>query len=399
MDFRFSEEEEGFRSELKGYLDKNVTQEFKDELAAQGAAEAGGASADTVGPHHASLIKKMYEDGWATPGWPKEYGGMGMTGMKAFVFSEEISKAGIQIPGGGGMGLIGNTIYRVGSDEQKEEWLPKIMNGEVSTILGYSEPGAGTDLAGLATRAVQDGDEYVINGQKIFNSGAHRGTHEWLLARTDPEAPKHRGLSVFLVPMSSPGITVRPLYTMGDGRTNETFFDNVRVPVQNLIGEKNRGWYHVAIALDFERVSIGGQYVALKGQFDRMVGYAKNTAHNGGTVSQIPWVRDKLAWVGMQLEAVHLFTYRTAWMVSAGLVPNYEASASKILGTEIKQHIADIGMEIMGLHGLLKKGDKRAQFDGEQEKDWRNGIFLRFGGGANEAQRDIIARRGLGLPR
>jgi alkylation response protein AidB-like acyl-CoA dehydrogenase len=246
---------------------------------------------------------------------------------------------------------------------------------------------------------VQDGDEWVINGQKIYNSGAHIGTHEWLLARTDPDAPKHRGLSVFIVPMDTPGMTVRPLYTMADGRTNETFFDNVRIPLKNMIGEKNRGWYHVAMALDFERVSIGGQYIRLKGQMDRLLAHVKTTPYNGGTLSDVPWVRDRLAWVAMGLEVVRLFSYRTAYLIGTGIVPNYEASAQKVLGSEMIQHLADAATEVMGLHGLLKEGDSRAPLRGENERAYRQGPILRFGGGANEAMRDIIARRGLGLPR
>jgi hypothetical protein len=367
-----------------------MTPELKAELARVGDQEDGGRLLE-------EFTKKLGRDGWLGLSWPKEYGGQEVTAMQYYIAFEEFGRVGLPNPNGTAIGMVGPTIIRVGSEEQKAEWLPKFTSGEVTVGLGYTEPGAGTDLANLQTRAVQDGDEYVISGQKMFATG--NTSHMWLLARTDPEAPKHRGLSVFLVPLDSPGVVARPMQTMADFWVGETFYDNVRVPLKNLIGEKNRGWYHVAMALDFERVSIGGQYIKLKQRFDRLVGYVKNTPYNGGKVSDVPWVRDRMAWVAMGLEVSRLFSYRTAYLIGSGIVPNYEASAQKMFASEMIQHVADAATEVMGLHGLLKEADDRAPMDGEMERAYRDGIFLKFGGGSSEVMRDIIARRGLGLPR
>jgi alkylation response protein AidB-like acyl-CoA dehydrogenase len=233
----------------------------------------------------------------------------------------------------------------------------------------------------------------------MFTSAAHFSSHVWLLARTDPEAPKHRGLSVFLVPMDSPGITVRPLWRMDGGRTNEVFFDSVRVPLSALIGERDRGWYHVAMALDFERVSLGGRYAGLLQRVNKLVAHANETMVDGRPLSQDPHVRQRFTELGVKLEVVRLFSYRTAWMIDQDQVPNYESSALKIIATDLIQEVADFGVELLGMYGQLTRESPHAVLDGEMEQAYRSGIFLRFGGGANEVQRDIIARRGLGMPR
>ena len=391
MDFRFTAKQDEWREEVRAIIESLITPELEEEM--QYNSDLG------PGPAGKAFMRALGQKGLLGIPWEEKHGGLGRPLMDQYIFSEEIGRIGGLYTNSTAVNMVGPTITRVGTDEQQDEWIPKMLSGEVECALGYTEPGAGTDLAGLETRAVEDGDEFVINGQKMFTSAAHFSSHIWLLARTDPDAPKHRGLSVFLVPMDSPGITVRPLWRMDDGRTNEVFFDNVRIPRANQIGEPNRGWYHVAMALDFERVSLGGRYAGLLKRLNALVKYANETTANGAPLSQDPYVRGQFADLGIKLEVVRMFSYRTAWMIDQGQVPNYESSAQKIIATDLIQEIADFGVELLGMHGQLTKDSPHNRLDGELEQAYRSGIFLRFGGGANEVQRDIIARRGLGMPR
>jgi alkylation response protein AidB-like acyl-CoA dehydrogenase len=391
MDFRFTPEQEEWRDEVRDVIESLITPELRIEMQ----------STDDVGPgpEGKDFMRALGERGLLGIPWPTKYGGLGRSLIDQYIFSEEIGRVGGLYTSSTAVNMVGPTIMRVGTDEQIDEWLPKILTGDAEFALGYTEPGAGTDLASLETRAVEDGDEFVINGQKMFTSAAHFSSHIWLLARTDVDAPKHRGLSAFLLPMDSPGITVRPLWRMDDGRTNEVFFEDVRIPRKNLIGEANRGWYHVAMALDFERVSLGGRYAGLLKRMNSLVEYANETVPDGQPLSRDPYIRSQFADLGIKLEVVRLFSYRTAWMIDQGQVPNYESSAQKIIATDLIQEIADFGVELLGMHGQLAPESSHARLGGEMEQAYRSGIFLRFGGGANEVQRDIIARRGLGMPR
>ena len=391
MDFRFTTEQDEWREEVRGVIESLITPELRQEMDQN----------NDLGPGDAQkqFMRALGEKGLLGIPWETRYGGLGRSLMDQYIFSEEIGRLGSLYTNGTAVNMVGPTIIRVGTDEQRDEWLPKMLSGEVECALGYTEPGAGTDLASLETSAVVDGDEFVINGQKMFTSAAHFSSHVWLLARTDPEAPKHRGLSVFLVPMDSPGITVRPLLRMDGGRTNEVFFDNVRIPLSALIGERDRGWYHVAMALDFERVSIGGRYAGLLQRVNRLVAHANETMVDGRPLSRDPHFRERFAELGVKLEVVRLFSYRTAWMIDQDHVPNYESSALKIIATDLIQEVAEFGVELLGMYGQLTRESPHAVLDGEMEQAYRSGIFLRFGGGANEVQRDIIARRGLGMPR
>ena len=293
---------------------------------------------------------------------------------------------------------LGMALVRVGSEEQKKEFLPKILRGEVEFCIGYTEPDAGTDLARLQTGAVRDGDEYIINGQKVFTTFAHHATHIWLLARTDSAAPKHRGCSLFLFPMNTPGITVRPLFTMGGGRTNEVFLDNVRIPAEGLIGEENRGFYHVAVALDFERITIG-HYSALRRDLDQLIILCKEFSVDGSCLFDDPAVQDRLVQFHIEVELLRLMNHKVVWMIDQGLVPNVEASAQKIWGSELRQRVANEALQLMGLFGQLDRNSPYAPVNGKYVTSWLVSPLGRFGGGVNEIQRDIIARRGLGLPR
>ena len=393
MDFRLNAEQQAWRDEVREFLRENVTQELRDE-------GKGGELSLSVnqGPATMGFRRKVVEKGWFGLNWPKEYGGLEKTAMEQLIMMEEFDRAGAP-----NLSLtltsLGPTIIRFGTDENKREWLPKIIQGDVELALGYSEPDSGTDLASLQTRAVLDGDEWVINGQKIWNSGGHISTHEWLAVRTDPDAPKHKGISVIIVPIDSPGIEVHPLWTWGDVRTNQTFFTDVRVPKENLIGEMNRGWYYIAAALDFERVAIGSFHGSLLKAYEAMLQYAKSTIVDGALLANRPGVRRKLAELARDLELAQLFGYRTAAMIDAGLVPNREASQQKIFTTELQTKFANLGTQILEMSGQLDRHDPNAPFYGVMEHLYRKAPFLRFGGGTNEIQRNIVAQRGLGLPR
>ena len=388
MDFSFTEEQERFRQEVSEWLDREMTPELRAENEHR---EMG------PGPHAKAFQRHMGQAGYLGIGWPKEFGGQGAPPMNQYIFYEELSKRGVQIPSLT-LSSVGPTIAMAGTEDQKQEYLPKILAGEIEFALGYTEPGAGTDLASLQTRAVIDGDDFVINGQKVFTLAAHHATHVWLAARTDPEARKHQGISIIIIPIDTPGITIRPLWHLGDGRTNEVFYEDVRVPRKNLMGELNRGWYLAATALDFERVGFG-HYGSMSTRMQRLIKYAKETHRNGKPLSQDPLVRAKLAQLAMDTELVRLLDYRAAWMIEAGKVPNAEASAVKVFHSELSQRLADQAQHIMGLYGQLRPGSKHAPLDGKMEREYRGSYLMRFGAGTNEIQRNIIAQRRLGMPR
>jgi alkylation response protein AidB-like acyl-CoA dehydrogenase len=329
--------------------------------------------------------------------WPTEYGGGGKPLVHQFILTEELGYHGLPY-GGLSLTSVGPTLFRAGTDEQRQEYLSGILSGEVEFALGYSEPSAGTDLGSLQTRAVADGDDYVINGQKIYTSAAHYSTHIWLAARTDPNEPKHRGVSLMIVPLDAPGITIRPLWTMGDGRTNEVFFEDVRVPRKNLVGEENRGFYVVAMALDYERAAVA-PISPLKRSLDELTQFARETSRNGATLAEDPIVRHKLADLAVQVGILRLLSYRNAWMIENEMVPTKEASIAKIWSSELTQRLAVEALEMMGPRGQLKPGSRWANLQGRFERMYRQAPLMRFGAGTNEIQRNIIAQRGLGLPR
>ena len=291
---------------------------------------------------------------------------------------------------------VGTTIMRFGSESQKREWLPKIQTGEMNFAIGYTEPNAGTDLASLQTRAVRDGDEWVINGQKIYTSAAHNASHLFMAARTDPEAPKHRGISVFVFPMDTPGITVRPLWTMGGGRTNETFYEDVRIPADSIIGEENRGWYTIMNALDLERVTIG-PYAPIKRVLDLMVDYVREERTE---LRDDPIVRTKLAETKLDYEVARALATTNAAIIDGGHTPTMEASMTKVWSTDMKERVSNLAMDLLGWEGALSGANGPiAPARGDFEERWRGAPAVRFGGGTNDVQRQIIATRGLSLPR
>lgn len=345
--------------------------------------------------------RKMAEKGWLAPGYPSRYGGMDATSMEQAILSEEKAYAGAPTTMSDilAAGWVGPTILMFGTEEQKERYVGGIGRGELVFCLGYSEPGAGSDLAAVQTLAVEDGGYYIINGQKIFTSLAHHADYCWLAARTDRDAPKHRGISMFVVDMKTPGISVRPLINiLGAHHFNEVFFDDVRVPKENMVGEKNRGWYTLAAALNFER-SVVYLPAANRRIIENLVSYARQTPWQGRVLADNPLVRHKLAEMAVENEVCRLLCYRVVWMQTRGLVPAYETSMSYLNTAELTRQLAHTAMEILGLYGQLDKHSKWAPLKGEIKNLSLAALALGIGGGTSEIQRNLIATMGLGLPR
>ncbi|TRZ93847.1 MAG: acyl-CoA dehydrogenase [Dehalococcoidia bacterium] len=390
MDFAFGEKEEEFRQEVRDFLSEVVTPEMVEE-------RAGGKYYER-GPHSKELMRKVGEKGWLALTWPKEYGGQGRPLGDRFIFAAEMLNYGVAA-GGSGIAIVAPILMRHGTEEQKKEWLPKIARGEIEFSLGYTEPDAGTDLASLQTRAVRDGDDYIINGQKVYSTMAHQVGYHWLAARTNVDEPKkHKGISLFMVDLKSPGITIRPLKTIADELTTEVFYDNVRVPAKNRVGEENQGWYYIAEALDFER-SLVVNIVNSERIVEGLIEYTKETKHKGRPLAEDPFVRQGLAQLWIEVNIKRLLGWRTAWLESQGIVPNVEAAVLKIFGHELDQRVAKTGMEILGLYAQLEPGSKWAPLKGIIEHLYRFAIHLSYGGGSHELMRTIIASRGMGLPR
>ncbi len=388
MDYGWSEEHEAFRQELRAFIQKHRTPELVAELAA-------GDEGDGRGPEARKFRQALNEAGYSTMSWPKEYGGQGKGGFYSFILSEELGYFGLPYDSMS-INSVGATIMAFGNEDQKKEWLPKIQTGEMTFALGYTEPNAGTDLASLQTRAVRDGDEWVINGQKIYTSTAHISTHVWLAARTNPEAPKHRGISMFVVPITSPGITVRPLWTMGDHRTNETFWEDVRVPATALVGEEDRGWYMAANALDLERVVLSPAGPIRK-LFDDLIEYINSERPD---LKDDPVARASIAQARMDVEMARALATNNATIIANGMVPTMEASMAKVFTTEATYRLTSLAMDLFGGFGALQKGSGQyAVLNGRFESRYRGTPVGRFGGGTNDIQRRIVATRGLGLPR
>ncbi len=392
MDFNDTAEEAVFRKEVRDFIEKELPASVKDgELAERGMYR--GAFERLKG-----VREKLAKKGWIAPAWPKQYGGAGLSVMRQFIMNEEFAEHRVPQVGGMGVSMVGPTLIVHGSEEQKKEHLSRILSGEVQWCQGFSEPGSGSDLASLQTRALRDGDDFVINGQKIWTSGAQFAHWMFMLARTDPAAPKHKGISYFLVDMKSPGITVRPLTNLANQNMfNEVFFDNVRVPARNLVGELNRGWYIGTTTLDFERSSIGSA-VGIHHQLDQLVRYAKEHENNGASrTSYLRSLRLELADRYIEANVSRLMSYRVVTMQATGMIPNHEASMTKLFASELNQRIARTGVKVLGLFGQLY-GDE-APMRGRYESAYLTSLASTIAGGTSEIQRNIIAQRGIGLPR
>ena len=346
-----------------------------------------------------TFAKKLAENKWRVMHWPEEYGGLAYSHWRQLIFNEEVAYHRFPGTSEAAVSFVGPCIMLYGDEAQKKKFLPAIAQADIYFCQLFTEPGAGSDLASLQTRAVRDGDDYVITGQKIFTSGAHHADWGWLGARTDPNAPKHRGISTFVIDMKSPGITIRPLINMtGIHAQNEVFFDEVRIPKDCLVGEENRGWYQMATTLDFERSGIG-RVADVKRTLEDLVAHAKRTQVNGRPLGKEPQVRAKLAEMAIEIEVGRFLAYRTVSMQQRGLIPNREASAVKVFGSELQQRLANVGMNMLGVYGQLRRGSKYTPLSGRIERLYKSSVFATIGAGTSEVNRNIIASRGLGLPR
>ncbi|OGO53079.1 MAG: hypothetical protein A2148_05035 [Chloroflexi bacterium RBG_16_68_14] len=397
MDFRDTSEEAAFRQEVKEFLKKELPERFRG-IGLYG--EGGLGDMRARFEEMRGWRKKLATKGWIAPAWPQEYGGAGLGVMQQFIMNEEFAEARAPQMGGMGVAMVGPTLIIHGSEEQKKEHLSRILSGEVQWCQGFSEPEAGSDLASLQTRAARDGDDYVLNGQKIWTSGAQFAHWMFMLARTDLEAPKHKGISYFLVDMKSPGISVRPLVNMGgQAGFNDVFFDNVRVPAKNLVGEENRGWYIGTTTLDFERSSIGSA-VGQRLQVEALIQFAKEHRKDGQSViDHSSTLRYDLADRLLEAQVGKMLSYRVITMQAKGLVPNYEASMTKLFASELGQRIARTGMKVTGLYGQLVPGSEWSPARGRYAMSYIQTVASTIAGGTSEIQRNIIATRGLGLPR
>ncbi|GIW06914.1 MAG: acyl-CoA dehydrogenase [Dehalococcoidia bacterium] len=389
MEFRFTEEQERFRRDVRefllGLLPPGYDPVEQDELD-----EAGYALAKHV-------QKALAARGWLCPGWPVEYGGAGMSVVEQAILNEEMAYWRVPRVYGMGPGLVGPTLIKFGSDEQKARHLPRIAAGDWVYWQAFSEPHAGSDLAALRTRAVQDGDDFVVNGQKVYIGDEHEVDYLYTLVRTDPDAPRHRGITAFLIDARSPGITYLPLKPLAGARKNQIFFENVRVPARDMVGPVNGGWTVAMTSLGLERSGIGN-VAELRRTFDELVTYCRETRRAGRALADDPTVRARLAELKIELERMRLFSWRTLWRQANDLPLTYEPSQGSLQAKVFGPRFAAVAAEIVGPPALIKRGSRWSALAGRLEHLQRYSL-LTHGGGTPEIQKNIIAQRGLGLPR
>jgi alkylation response protein AidB-like acyl-CoA dehydrogenase len=390
MDFRLTTtpKEEAFRKEVSDFLDAELT----DELRRQHAMDKG------LRDEARAFNRKIGEKGWLGLGWPKEYGGSGGSLRYEIILLQEFARHEAHIPNEIARFMSGPTILHFGSEEMKKEFLPRIAKGEIEFGLGYTEPPAGSDLMAMQMRAVEKGDYYIINGQKTFNTESHYAEYHWLGAKTNPKGPRHQSMSLFVVDQRAPGITIRPLETLGGERTNEIFYDDVKVPKSRLVGEKNQGFLYMVSALNYERLSLI-QMERFFPLLKRIIQYTKETRRNGVLLADDPLIRNRLAQMAIEIEVAKAIEYKALAMVLEGRIPDYEAGIIKLIGSEMRQRLGYMGMDILGHFGLLEEGSHLARLKGEMARICRASVVDTIGGGTSEIIRNVTAIRGLGLPR
>ncbi len=376
------------RGTLRRYFEELMTPERREGVRGM---EGGNVYRDT--------IRQMGKDGWLGVGWPKEFGGGGMTMVEQLIFLEEQRRAGAPLPFVT-ISTVGPALMEHGSAEQKAEFLPRILAGDCHFSIGYSEPEAGTDLANLSTTAVRDGDDWVINGTKMYTSGANDTDYIWLAARTDPDAKKHKGISIIIVPADSPGFSHSLIHTVGGSATTMTYYENVRVPVANTVGGVNNGWKLITLQLNHERIGLAAFGSAAFARTEKVIAWARDTESPlGGKVIDQPWVQHNLAECHARIEAMKLLNWRMATEIEKGIVNPADASAVKIYGTETVIEVYRLLQEIIGPASLVDGGSPGAQLAGEIEQEARMCQINTFGGGVNEIQREIVSMAGLRMPR
>ncbi|MBK7252220.1 MAG: acyl-CoA dehydrogenase family protein [Gammaproteobacteria bacterium] len=389
MYVEYTPEQLALRREFRAYLDRILPP----------AARAKTRDHREGGEAYRAFLRQLGHDSWLTPGWPVEYGGRALDPLAQKIILEELWLAEAPNPFVT-VNTVGPALIRRGTEEQKQLFLPRIARGELVFAVGYTEPTAGSDLASLKTRAERDGDHYVINGQKIFTSGAEGADYVWLAARTDPQAPQHKGITLFAMDTRLPGFSVSPIWTVGGFRTNVTFYENVRVPASMIIGELNAGWQLITEQLNHERVGLAALTYGAQGGFDLTVDWARTTkVPEGGRVIDRPWVQMALAEAYAVLQANAVLGNRVAWEISQGSVRRELAGACKVFGTESYIKVLQLLLDVVGSVGIVKDGSPGAILLGRLEREWRMCQINTFGGGATEVLRDMVAQAGLGLPR
>jgi 3-oxocholest-4-en-26-oyl-CoA dehydrogenase alpha subunit len=383
-------EQQALRKELRAYFAELLTPELRAEL---GCAGEGS-------PVFREVVRRLGADGWLGLAWPTEYGGKGRPATEQFIMFDEIQRAHAPFPFVT-VNTVGPAIMAHGTEEQKQRYLPGILAGEINFAIGYTEPEAGTDLASLRTSAVRDGDEWVINGNKVYTSGANQADYVWLACRTDPEAPKHKGISIVIVPTDAPGFEWTPIVTVGDVTTTATYYSDVRVPVTNVVGEVNAGWRLITMQLNHERVGLAALSGLTERLLDDLVEWCRATPSgpDGVAMIDVPWVQQDLARCRALLDAIRLMTWRLVNAVADNTVGPAEASSVKVFGTEQSVEVYRIMQGILGPVSHLREGSAGAVLHGEVERASRAAQINTFGGGVNEIQRELVATAGLGLAR
>lgn len=382
----YTPEQSALAAELRAYLAKLVTEPLRQELRTQ-----------EGGPVYKAALKQLAADRWLGVNWPVEYGGRGLTPMESFIFFDEVHRSGFPIPLLT-LNTVGPTLMKYGTEAQRSEFLPRILRGEIEFSIGYTEPDAGTDLASITTKAVREGDEYVISGQKIFCSLADYTDYLWLAVRTKPES-RHDGISILIVPTHAPGVSTTPIRNLGDNNIHALYLDNVRVPVSNVVGAENEGWKLITSQLNYERIALM-MVGPLQRHLEEVTAWAYAApSGQGGTMMELAWVNQALAKLDAKIEVLRLLNWRQAWNLGRDRLAMQEASGIKVFGSELYLDAYRTLMEIVGAASTLKAASDGVQLRGELERYHRSMMVLTFGGGVNEVQRDIIAMAGLRLPR
>ncbi len=380
-------DQQALRKELREYFAKLVTPEVIEKT-------HGGEG----GEEYRRVIRQMGKDGWLAIGWPKEYGGQGRGDREQLIFFEEAQR--VRTP----MSFVTiNTVAPAlmahGSEQQKQEFLPKIAAGEINFAIGYTEPGAGTDLASLKTEALKDGDDWVINGTKVFTSGAEGADYVWLAARTDKEAPKHKGITMFIVPTKDPGFTLAPIFTVGDIRTNMTYYDNIRIPNSAVVGTVNKGWQLITSQLNHERVGLAALGIWVTDHVQKVLNFCRHENENGARLIDIPWVQSNMAQCFSLIHAQNMMNARMTWSLEQKKLDPAFASGMKVYSSEAGIEIYRLLLDVLGAAALVRRQSQIAVLKGEIEEGYRKAQTNTFGGGVNEVQREIVAGFGLRMQR
>ncbi|MFI9626047.1 acyl-CoA dehydrogenase family protein [Streptomyces sp. NPDC052042] len=389
MHLEYTPEQQQLRAELRAYFAELVPDD----------ASARYAEPTAQKKFYRETIRRLGADGRLGAGWPEEYGGSGLTPMEQFIFFDEAAQAGVPLPLMA-LNTVGPTIMRYGTDEQKRYFLPKILAGEIDFAIGYSEPDAGTDLAALRTRAVRDGDAYVVNGQKIWTTNGDTADWVWLAVRTDPDAPSHQGITILLVPTTDPGYSCTLINTLASHDTTASYYEDVRVPVSHRVGEENEGWRLITNQLNHERVTLAAHgTMAVRALHDVQRWASDTRIADGRRVIDLGWARTLLARTHARLDAMKLLNRRMVSAAQDGTLTPHDASAVKVYGSEARRDAYAWLMQVVGSAAPLKEGSAGAVLHGELERGYRSAVIFTFGGGNNEIQREIISWIGLGMPR